>query len=136
VSSQPFAWKLAAPCWRSVSGRFCFLICLLVSSAAFADNWTNAAGHGIEAELVDGDRHTVVLRTSEGRTVRMAMKSLCTSDQVRARKRLKIPGPPTAADRKRTERAALVTRAERLYKAGKLTEAELHRIRRSLDTPD
>jgi len=115
--------------------RVCLLFlvggCLPISS--FAESWTNAAGHAVNATLVDGNRRTVVLRVASGRERRMAIKSLCPADQVRARARLGLPDPPTAAARSRAQSAALPTRAGKLYEAGTFTPSELRRVRHALE---
>lgn len=80
-----------------------YVLCIIFFSltSVHADMWTNAVGHGIEAQLVSLKKDTVTLQRTKSKPFKMKLSAFCATDQKRIRKYFglkEVPEKPTATD--------------------------------------
>lgn len=107
---------------RSWEAKFIAAVSILtIASSVWADMWTNAAGHAIEAKLVGGDEKNLILERADGSRISMPVMSLSPGARQLAEKQLGSKPKRTSPDP--ASAAAAHTRA--LHKAGQISDEEL-----------
>ena len=93
--------------------------------SARAEQWTNAAGHAIEAKWVDGDSQTVILERPNGARIHLPLLSLSPAARQRA-EQLRADATPAESNRNPAGSGdPVAARARALYDAGKISADEL-----------
>jgi len=109
-----------------------FLLVGLGMPPAFCETWTNAAGHPIDAELKDVIGQTVLLRTPNGKDLRLPLKSLSKADRRHALAATGKTPIPTAVQQAYQHTSAALRRARQFRDGGKITAAEFANRRKRL----
>ena len=108
-----------------------FGILVLVMSMApalvLAGMWTNAAGHGVEAELVSIKDGNVTLQRTKGQPFTMNISGFCTTDQKRIRKHFGLDAVPKPVSAKDLAFEKQMARLRELRTSGKMDDKEFHR---------
>ena len=115
-------------------GYVCYLLgfLILTSLRLHADQWTNTAGHGIEAKLVSLENGSVTLQRTHGKPFSMKLSSFCATDQKRIRKHFGLAETPKPISAKELAYEKQWDRLRQLYDAGKMDEKEYLRRQQAI----
>jgi hypothetical protein len=97
---------------------------LLTSLPASADSWTNRAGRALTARLLAIEGEQVVLQNTNGRTWRLALASLNSADQQRARAQVGSEPLPSELKACLNQAKEDIQRAAQFLQGGKITREE------------